>query len=546
MMTLLPILVLEHRLPARAELRQRLAEAQITCEVHWADSVTSFSTALVEREWCLVITEFSVPGLALNDIVNMVIACSAPAPILLYTDQIPESQAVQHLEQGVTDYIMKDRPARLGAAIRRIWRRNAEHQQLLQVQHALQDEEERFRLAMQGSRDGVWDWALGTEQVYYSPSWKAMLGYHDQELPNTLNTLKHLCHPDDIDAMLARLHEHLHQGAEHFEIELRMRHREGRLHHILARAYIARDSHHTPTRLVGTFMDLTPLKQAEESLRQAGIVFNNTHDGVVITDKQGHILSLNPAFTQITGYSHQDAQGRNMHILQSGRQDRSFYQMMWASLKEQGFWQGAMWDRRKNGELYLQWTTISAVHNDHGDTSHYIAVFSDISQHADARKLDRFAHQDSLTGLPNHIQLQIQGDLALSRCQRLRRPLALLYFKLEHFERLERRLGTEQSHHLIKQLAHRLKSSTHDDDTLFRFGHDEFVLLLENLSDSIDAVSIADELLAQLEFPFQVPNGPEQLLSAGVSVALFPEHGHTIEDLLRQADSALRLEHHEH
>ncbi|MTW19689.1 EAL domain-containing protein [Allochromatium palmeri] len=280
--------------------------------------------------------------------------------------------------------------------------------------------------------------------------------------------------------------------------------------------------------------------RADTRLRQAATVFESTREGVIITDLNGQILNVNRAFTEISGYSEPEVLGRNPRLLRSNRQDQSFYQSMWASLKTTGQWQGEIWNRRKSGELYPQILTINTVADSQGRPSHYVGVMTDISQlkQSEAR-LEHLVHYDPLTNLPNRRLVQSRLQHALEHADRRGGRVAVLFVDLDRFKNINDSLGHPAGDTLLESLAQRLSQRVREDDTLARLGGDEFLVLLENLQRPEDAAGVAQTLLDLLQDPFYLPSGHELYVGASIGISLYPDDGRTVTDLIQHADVAM-------
>lgn len=217
--------------------------------------------------------------------------------------------------------------------------------------------------------------------------------------------------------------------------------------------------------------DITERQLMQEKLQQAATVFESTAEGVMITDTRQRITAVNRAFSEITGYSEQEALGRSPSLLSSGQHDSSFYLAMWNQLERDGHWQGEIWNRRKTGELYPEWLTISAVHNPQGEITHFVGVFADIStlKYAQAR-LDYQAHHDPLTGLPNRLLFESRLNHALDEAREESRPGAVLFIDLDRFKHINDSLGHPIGDLLLKAIAERLRDQLRDVDTVARLG----------------------------------------------------------------------------
>ncbi|MBS1155374.1 MAG: diguanylate cyclase/phosphodiesterase with sensor(s) [Proteobacteria bacterium] len=406
---------------------------------------------------------------------------------------------------------------------------------------ALRESERRLLRVIEGSDQGFWDWNLLTNTFTVSARFETMLGFAPGEMDvSPANWAKHV-HPDDLAKARASIARNMSGESANHEVELRCRTKSGEWRWILTRGRIVeRDAEGHPTMMSGTHTDITDRKNAEHALRQTAIVFENTREGVLITDARSSILSVNQAFTQITGFDRAEVLGRTPSLLKSGRHDETFYSSIWAHLGASGYWQGEVWNRRRSGEIYPQLTTINAVHDSEGRVTHYVGVFTDISAiKASEERLEFLAHHDPLTSLPNRLMLFSRLEHAMSVARRDEGLIALLMIDLDHFKEVNDSYGHLMGDHLLQRVAERLGTRLRGADTLARLGGDEFTVLLEEIARSDDAGRVADEILAELTTPWPLPNGAEVRIAASIGIALYPGQAQTAEELLQQADAAM-------
>lgn len=278
-------------------------------------------------------------------------------------------------------------------------------------------------------------------------------------------------------------------------------------------------------------------------MRVAAAAFE-THDAILITDAQSNIIRVNRAFTDITGYSAEEVIGKNPRMMSSGQQDKTFYAAMWQHLLDNGSWAGEIWDRRKNGEIYPKWLTISAVKDDQGKTTQYVAIFSDISARKQAEnEIRNLAFYDSLTNLPNRRLLQDRFHSALSISARKHSYGAVLFLDLDKFKTLNDSHGHDYGDLMLIEVAQRIKSCVRKIDTVARLGGDEFVVLLEDIDEDADtatqAVSlIAEKIRSSLHAPYSLKD-IEYQSSPSIGVCLYQGEEQSLDHLLKCADQAM-------
>ena len=298
----------------------------------------------------------------------------------------------------------------------------------------------------------------------------------------------------------------------------------------------------TITHFIAVKQNISERKKIEAQLREAAAVMQNTHEGVVITDTTPQIIAVNDAFTAITGYGRDEAIGKDPGILNSGRQDSSFYEFMWKTLLHDGFWQGELWNRRKNGEIYPQWMSISAVLNDQQQPVRYIGVFSDISKLKESQsQLEFLAHHDPLTRLFNRSAVESRMEHELEQAKRHDRALSVLFIDLDRFKQVNDSFGHLIGDELLCSVAERLRARLRDGDVLGRLGGDEFVLLASPLQEKQDAAVIARDILVALSEPYNLSTGHEVFIGGSIGISLFPDNGSTVAELTKNADAAMYL-----
>ena len=278
---------------------------------------------------------------------------------------------------------------------------------------------------------------------------------------------------------------------------------------------------------------------SQRDLQRAAIVFEGTSEGIIITDAKHHITAINSAFTRITGYNSQDVLGKNPIMLQSGRHDRAFFVSIWKSMKETGHWQGELWSRRKNGEVYPQLLSGNVVKDKQGNITHHIGIFNDISKIKQTEfKLEHLAHHDPLTGLPNRLLFNDRLDQAILRAQREGTQAAVLFLDLDRFKNINDSMGHAKGDLLLQRVADRMKGAMRAEDTIARLGGDEFVLVIEALKEPEDAIVVIEHILSLFKQPYCL--GKQEIyIDTSLGVCFYPRDGTNAQTLVRNADAAM-------
>lgn len=360
-------------------------------------------------------------------------------------------------------------------------------------------------------------------------------GYQFEEVadrnPNILNSGKH--GPEFYIMMWSSIHE-----TGEWEGEIWNKRKNGEVYPEWLKVTAVRNEKGEITNYLGVFSDISIRKNDEKNLRLFKRMFENTSEGIMITDTQGNILSVNPAFTETTGYSGQEVLGKNPNILNSGRQGKEFYINMWSSIHETGRWEGEIWNRRKNGEIYPEWLSINAVRDEYGNITNYVGIFTDITERKQVEDHFKYlAHYDTLTGLPNRFLFNKELDRAIDQTEP-GQILAVLFLDMDRFKLINDTLGHTAGDRVLKELAKRLKKVVREQDIIARLAGDEFTILLTDLEDYEEVVSVVKRIITAGSEPY-ILQGKEFFVSISIGISLYPEHGDNNEDLIKNADSAM-------
>ncbi len=409
--------------------------------------------------------------------------------------------------------------------------------QLERSRLSLTESRARLASAQQMAHLGNWGWEAAGDRLYCSDEAGRILGL-EGDTPATLGALVERLHPDDRQGFVA-LAERARGGEGTLEAEHRVVSGDGRTRTVLHQLAALRDAGGRAAGVHATIQDVTEHKSAEERLRLSATVFESSTQGVVITDPGGDILDVNRAFSAITGYAREEAVGRNPRLLQSGRQDAAFYEAMWRALLSDGHWQGEVWNRRKSGEIYPEWLTVSAVRDAQGAVSHYVGVFTDLTEIKDSEaRLDYLAHHDALTGLPNRFEIDVRLRHSIERAHRDRSRVGLLFINLDQFKKVNDALGHRLGDRLLMACARRLRQTLREEDTVARVGGDEFMAALEQIHAPSDAAVVAQKVIDAFNRPFEI-DGHGLYLTASVGVSLCPGDSEDAETLIKNASAAM-------
>ncbi len=389
---------------------------------------------------------------------------------------------------------------------------------------------------------GSWELNLVTGELRWSDEVYRIFELDPAQFKPSYENFLNVIHPDDRDRVNQAYTQSL-ADRQAYGIEHRLRMADGRIKWVYEHCTSEFDAAGKPLRSVGAVQDITPQKQYQDQLRIAAIAFE-THEAIMITDPDDRIIRVNKAFEATTGYSADEVIGHTPHMLSSGKHDQAFYEAMWQQITSTGRWEGEIWDRRRNGELYPKWLTITTVRDEAGEVSHYVGISSDISQRKLAEEeIYSLAYYDTLTRLPNRRLLLDRFGLAIAASQRSGSYGAVLFLDLDKFKILNDTLGHGYGDLLLVEVARRLKDCARAVDTVARLGGDEFVLLVEEIGIDAHEASqkvalFAEKIRAALTRPYLL-KGHEYHGSPSIGVCLYRGNEETVESILKHADMAM-------
>ena len=657
------ILLVEDEASDAHLVRQLLKSvSQSSFDVTWVKDIAEAQRYLYENVPDIVLLDLTLPDSSGLDTVHAGRLAAGALPIIVLTGHDDPDFALQTLDAGAQDYLIKGafKADDLVRAIRYGISRS-------KIEQRLYEAEERWRFALEGAGDGVWDWNIQTDEIKFSKKLKEMLGYAESELINSPNEWISRIHPEDKSRVMADMQAYFDGKSSAYVNEHRLSVKDNVWKWILHRGMVVhRDVEGKPLRMIGTFtdidklkkteeelkineaflkqtqqlsqvggweydvqthqnrltdevyriyelpadsesndivktfkfyealdkmvldrafkrvvefgepfdlelqligaerthkwvringqaervdnkiariygniMDISKIKQSEELMMLSNTVLNTVDEAILVCDVDNRIITVNPAFTRVTGYSAEEVIGGNPRILSSGKHGDEFYREFWLQLTRTGSWNGELWNRRKNGELYVEWTSIKQVHDRHGKLTHYVAAFSDITlRKANEDNIRHQAHYDALTELPNRVLLFDRLQQSIAQAKRDKSHLALMYIDLDKFKPINDNLGHTIGDKVLQEVAIRMRGCTREMDTVARIGGDEFVVLLPIVENEQDAVIVAEKIRISLNQDFKIA-GHSLNISSSTGITIFPDHGATENELTGNADLAM-------
>ncbi len=403
-----------------------------------------------------------------------------------------------------------------------------------QAEQRLATSERLFRTLAENAPINIARYDRESRLIYFNPRLKSNFPLQFEEIMGL--------RPEEMSSEMARFQQavtHTLETGEEGAYELAVPGADGKIEIHFITMVAERDEAGNIVGVLSTGQDITERKQAEDRLRLAASVFASSQEGILISDAENRIIDVNPAFIRLTGYSRDEVIGRNPRLLGTDRQSPEFYAEMWRSINRRGEWQGELWNRRKSGEIYAEQLSIVAVKDEQGRLQHYVGAFTDISpikrHEAD---LDRIAHYDTLTSVPNRRLFGDRLEQAIARARRHAMSLAVCYLDLDGFKPINDQFGHEGGDLMLVEIARRLEALSRADDTVARLGGDEFVLLWNDIKSESDCTGALERVLAKVNEPMQL-EGQSVSVSASIGVTLYPEDDVDADSLLRHADHAM-------
>ncbi|MCQ8118769.1 EAL domain-containing protein [Methylomonas rosea] len=403
------------------------------------------------------------------------------------------------------------------------------------IHMALAESEERFRRIVETSNEGIWSIDAAMRTTFVNDAISKMLGFGPEEMLGRI--VKEFVFQEDIPALEQQMARR-QQGVGGF-YEIRLRRTDGS---VCWCSITSTPLKNNEGKFAGSFAmisDITERKYAEDEMRLATQVYQASSQAMMVTDAHNQIITVNPAFTLVTGYEIEEALSKKPTILSSGHHDKAFYRVMSDTLAATGTWQGEIWNRRKNGEIFPAWLTINTIFQEDGAIHRRVALFSDISKEKASEDLIwRQANYDMLTELPNRRMVYERMNEEIKKVRRDKKHMAVMFIDLDHFKDVNDSLGHEIGDNLLQEAAQRMSHCVRESDVIGRLGGDEFVIILNELDDINCVGQIANKLLDKLAEPYSL--GFEMAyISASIGVSIYPDDAADASTLLKNADQAM-------
>ncbi len=401
-----------------------------------------------------------------------------------------------------------------------------------QAEVALHKSEERWKFILEGGAENIWDWDIEHDTMTFSKEDIPLVDLVSDDIERAECTR---IHKIDKKRVENDFKAHLEGKTEFFTSQYRILRKNGSWAWVLSRGkVVSRDEEGRALRMVGTHSDIT-----EREL--ASLIYKNSSQAMLISDINNIVISVNPAFTKITGYSEDEAIGKNPKFMTSGLHNAAFYNEMWERIEETGHWTGEISNRRKNGELYTEMLNINTVTNAFGSVDHYVGLFNDITEQKKADELIlEHANIDPLTRLHNRRMFLERLDEEIKRSKRSGVPFALLYMDLDHFKEVNDSLGHDAGDKLLIEVTQRMKNHVRESDIVSRLGGDEFSIIFTDLQGSFAIDRITQDIIDSMCKPFQL-DVDHVYISASVGITIYPNDADDASTLLKNADQAMYL-----
>ncbi len=447
---------------------------------------------------------------------------------------------LEALKLGCADYVFKEIDnyfELLLVSVKKVFQQQSIIDAKEQAEIKLRQSNDNLERAQQLAKVGSWEYYPKQQKLYWTKQEYHNFNCPTDEAPSYQKYCQDI-HPED-KARVELINENCINSRTPAEFEFRLQLKNGSIRHLHAHTQVDVDEDNQISRIFGITKDITEEVSSAAKLTQAATVFNSTSEAIFITDENNRISSINPAYTAITGYTEEEALGKDPKILNSGYHNEAFFAEFWKNLTSDGQWQGEIWNRHKDGFIFPIWQSITSIRDNSGKIKQFVSIFNDISSRKADEELIRYqANYDSLTGLPNRNLFLDRINVALKRAERSDCQLALLMLDLDRFKWINDTLGHKVGDIILQETASRLMQSIRESDTVARLGGDEFAIILPEITHFSDAETIANKIFSSFKKPLSI-EGHEIHIAGSIGITLYPNDGNNVDTLQMNADSAM-------
>lgn len=525
----------------RALVRDALSQADKVFWLREAATRADFEAQLANSPFDLVLSDFNILGFDGLQVLDAVKAKTPQTPVIIVTGTGTEEVAAEAIKRGAADYVIKTphHIRRLPYTIKAVIEQARLRQKQRAAQEVLRESEARLKLALSAAQQWPFDLEVARGIIVMGDELATLLGVAQSPSGFSYDSLRKYIHQEDMAEAEAAYQAHVDGLTAEFRCEFRVLTINGDWRWLQAvGAAVERDAEGRAMRVLGTHTDISTHKADQERLRLAASVFEHSREIIVITDASHRIVSVNRAFCELTGHAAADVLWRNIRFLCAEQHDDAFFALLGDRLTEAGYWQGELWFRHQEGEIFPALDVISQVKNERGCVTHYIHIATDVTKDKEAEeRIRRLAFYDALTGLPNRAMFVDRVEQALLTAQRTDGKVAMMFIDIDHFKQVNDTLGHPTGDALLVEMARRMQFAVRDMDTVSRLGGDEFLILLPK-SSAHAAARVADKLCEAVRLPFKV-SGHVLQASCSIGISVSPRDGNRYEDLMKRADTAL-------
>jgi diguanylate cyclase (GGDEF)-like protein/PAS domain S-box-containing protein len=535
MKTTLRILHIEDNLKDAEIIQSNIERAGIECRILRVDTREDFSNALSGDNFDLILADYTLPLFDGLTALRMCREKYLDIPFIFVTGTLGEEVAIETLKAGATDYVLKDKLSRLVPSVKRALKEAGDRSERKRTEKALKESEERYRTLFENAFDMIQSVRPDGHFIFVNPAWLKIMGYAWEELQKL--TIFDILHPSSIPhcqdmfnrVMSGESVPHLSavfvaKNGSRVDIE-------GSATPMVANGKVV--ASHTIVR------DVTERRLAEETMKKLSTVVEHSPDWILITDREGNIEYVNKAVEQISGYAKEEILGHNPRIFKSGKHDAAFYRKIWDRILSGHSYTGILTNRKKNGELFIIYHTITPIKDNEGNITHFAATSKDITwEKLMEEKINYFAYYDPLTELPNRTLFTDRLTQSIARADFEKRLVGILIINLDRFKLINDAYGSDIGDNVLREIAKRLSDPIREGDTIGRLGSDEFAIVLSGVAHPEDIILVVEKLMKCISQPIKV-NDIEMAITPSIGIAIYPGDGKDAQTLLQNADVAL-------